>query len=154
MKIQLTTCLPALCLLTIGGCASAGDPKASQVSPSQQGWWYLNAAPGFGIQEKVLQLEAGKPVLVWEDAGLGVSLAATSHSASKKVTWKFALTTSEAKANHLLRVTFDKPLAGMKFSVDAHAETGAESEKSRLVHRLEFADLVLVADSGADQAQS
>jgi hypothetical protein len=117
-----------LFLIVCGFCFSAmaaDQPAPAIIAPSQQGWWYISAAPGFGIVEKVYQIEANKAGLFWEEVGANVSLESTDRTGINKVTWKFNLISPNGKANRLLKLTFNKPLAGMKFDVVAQSETGA-----------------------------
>lgn len=96
----------------------------STVAPSEPGWWYVNALPGYGAQGAIYQAASDTPVMILEQSNTGITLASTSKSHARKITWRFALTQHEPLLR-VLRIAFEKTLGGMEVDAVANLTTGA-----------------------------
>ena len=96
----------------------------STVAPSEPGWWYVTALPGYGAKGAIYQAASDTPVTILEQANTGVVLVSTSKSHSRKITWRFSLP-QHAPLFRVLRISFEKTLGGMEVDAAANLTTGA-----------------------------
>lgn len=96
----------------------------SILAPSEPGWWHVTALPGYGAQGALYQATSDSPVTVMEKSNAGVVLASSSESSSRKLKLNFALPQHEPHLR-VLRLVFEKTLAGMKVDAAANLATGA-----------------------------
>lgn len=112
--------LLANCLLA----SVALSADCSTITPSEPGWWYVTALPGYGAKGAVYQAVSDTPVTILEQSNTGIVLASTSKSHSRKITWRFSLTRHEPLLR-VLRIFFEKTLGGMEVDAVANLTTGA-----------------------------